>query len=163
MSLLESHSSRSLRTASHSAQGRQRNHSTPVDSSVIKNEMSLLLDVLLGARATEREYHVWSYRQWLVSRYGLNQGDGSGGCDSREGGVMTDEMWKDELTFVDHLLMQNPSNNSAWHHRFVVLWELGKVREALGPSDERVALEMEIQSVLFSPSTNALRNPLTLF
>ena len=47
-----------------------------------------------------KNYHVWSHRQWLCSRFGA---------------------FDSELAFVDRLLASDVRNNSAWNHRFFVL------------------------------------------
>ncbi|KAI6856698.1 protein prenylyltransferase [Hortaea werneckii] len=48
-----------------------------------------------------KNYHVWSYRQWLVRRFGL---------------------WdKDELEFTERMLQRDIRNNSAWNHRWFVV------------------------------------------
>jgi protein farnesyltransferase/geranylgeranyltransferase type-1 subunit alpha len=48
-----------------------------------------------------KNYHVWSYRQWLVKRFGLWE--------------------KGELEYVEYLLEQDVRNNSAWSHRFFLV------------------------------------------
>ena len=48
-----------------------------------------------------KNYHVWSYRQWLVKRFGL---------------------WdKGELEFTEEMLRQDVRNNSAWNHRWYIV------------------------------------------
>ena len=48
-----------------------------------------------------KNYHVWSYRQWLVKRFGL---------------------WEDgELEFTERMLEQDVRNNSAWNHRWYIV------------------------------------------
>lgn len=56
-----------------------------------------------------KNYHVWSYRQWLVRRFGI---------------------WDDEREWkaVEQLLAEDVRNNSAWNHR----WYLAFAR----PGDE---------------------------
>ncbi|KAI5779478.1 hypothetical protein EDC01DRAFT_718969 [Geopyxis carbonaria] len=49
-----------------------------------------------------KNYHVWSYRQWLVRRFDLwDQG---------------------EIEYIDILLKEDVRNNSAWNHRFFVVF-----------------------------------------
>lgn len=48
-----------------------------------------------------KNYHVWSYRQWLVRHFGL---------------------WDTELTDVESLLKADVRNNSAWNHRWFVVF-----------------------------------------
>lgn len=48
-----------------------------------------------------KNYHVWSYRQWLVRHFSL---------------------WDSELPTINTLLAQDVFNNSAWNHRWFVLF-----------------------------------------
>ncbi|KAL9102747.1 MAG: hypothetical protein Q9163_002144 [Psora crenata] len=48
-----------------------------------------------------KNYHVWSYRQWLVRHFSL---------------------WDTELPYVETLLQQDVRNNSAWNHRWFVVF-----------------------------------------
>ena len=61
--------------------------------------------------ADEKNYHTWSYRQWLLSHFN------------------DDDLWENELDFTDHMIVDDVRNNSAWHHRFFVVWQSG-VRDA---------------------------------
>jgi len=48
-----------------------------------------------------KNYHVWSYRQWLVKRFNL---------------------WDDgELEATEKLIDEDVRNNSAWNHRFFLV------------------------------------------
>jgi protein farnesyltransferase/geranylgeranyltransferase type-1 subunit alpha len=47
-----------------------------------------------------KNYHAWGYRQWVLSRFGL---------------------WEGELEFISRLLREDVRNNSAWNQRFFVL------------------------------------------
>ena len=44
-----------------------------------------------------KNYHVWSYRQWLVRRF---------------------DIWDAELPSIESLLEEDVRNNSAWNHRW---------------------------------------------
>ncbi len=44
-----------------------------------------------------KNYHVWSYRQWAVAKYGA---------------------WARELLFVEQCIKKDVRNNSAWNQRF---------------------------------------------
>ncbi|TFK73527.1 protein prenylyltransferase [Pluteus cervinus] len=55
-------------------------------------------------KADTKNYHTWSYRQWLLAF--VNDG----------------ELWVGELDFVEEMLNEDLRNNSAWHHRFFVVW-----------------------------------------
>lgn len=48
-----------------------------------------------------KNYHVWSYRHWLVRRFSL---------------------WDSELAYVESLLGEDVRNNSAWNHRWFVVF-----------------------------------------
>ncbi|KAL9127431.1 MAG: hypothetical protein Q9217_003700 [Psora testacea] len=48
-----------------------------------------------------KNYHVWSYRQWLVRHFSL---------------------WDTELPYIEMLLQQDVRNNSAWNHRWFVVF-----------------------------------------
>lgn len=48
-----------------------------------------------------KNYHVWSYRQWLVRHFSL---------------------WDSELPSINTLITQDVYNNSAWNHRWFVLF-----------------------------------------
>ncbi|ODV92818.1 hypothetical protein CANCADRAFT_21957 [Tortispora caseinolytica NRRL Y-17796] len=56
--------------------------------------------------ADSKNYHVWSYRQWLVQQYGLQ----------------APPAIDVELAFVHRMLEDDIRNNSAWNHRFFVLF-----------------------------------------
>jgi len=55
----------------------------------------------------EKNYHTWAYRQWLLVHFN------------------EPELWDGELPFVELLLSGDVRNNSAWHHRFFVVFETG--------------------------------------
>ncbi|CAD6586525.1 MAG: CAAX geranylgeranyltransferase alpha subunit [Alectoria sarmentosa] len=48
-----------------------------------------------------KNYHVWSYRQWLVRHFSL---------------------WDSELPYVETLLQYDVRNNSAWNHRWFIVF-----------------------------------------
>lgn len=47
-----------------------------------------------------KNYHAWGYRQWVLARFGL---------------------WEGELDFIGRLLREDVRNNSAWNQRYFVL------------------------------------------
>jgi len=53
-----------------------------------------------------KNYHVWSYRQWLVKRFNLWEG----------------EARDREIKDIEELLEQDVRNNSAWNHRWFVIF-----------------------------------------
>ena len=48
-----------------------------------------------------KNYHLWTYRQWLLTTFGSSHG-----------------LWNDELSDIDVLLQNDVRNNSAWTHRY---------------------------------------------
>lgn len=48
-----------------------------------------------------KNYHAWSYRQWVVSRFNL---------------------WDHELEYTANMLIFDVRNNSAWNYRFFILF-----------------------------------------
>lgn len=48
-----------------------------------------------------KNYHVWSYRQWLVRHFSL---------------------WDTELPYIETLLEADIRNNSAWNHRWFIVF-----------------------------------------
>jgi protein farnesyltransferase/geranylgeranyltransferase type-1 subunit alpha len=60
----------------------------------------------------EKNYHVWSYRQWLVRRFDL-----WAPADAPAAALANPE-----LRFVERLLAADVRNNSAWNHRWFVVF-----------------------------------------
>ena len=48
-----------------------------------------------------KNYHVWAYRHWLVRHFSL---------------------WDSELPYIESLLLEDVRNNSAWNHRWFVVF-----------------------------------------
>jgi len=70
-----------------------------------------------------KNYHVWSYRQWLVKRFAL---------------------WDaGELEAIEDLLEKDVRNNSAWNHRYFVV--CGN-ENGVGVADQGIR-DREIRSV----------------
>lgn len=80
-----------------------------------KTPQAELAFIQKGLEVDEKNYHTWSYRQWLLAHFD--------GITSDQGNI-----WDGELDFVDAMLKNDVRNNSAWHHRFFVVWGCG-VRE----------------------------------
>ncbi|KZT07094.1 protein prenylyltransferase [Laetiporus sulphureus 93-53] len=79
------------------------------------------------ARALEtdtKNYHTWSYRQWVLAHFNDEE-----------------RLWAGERGWTDDLLEQDVRNNSAWHHRFFVVWDSG-VRQ--GDEDREEVLRREL-------------------
>ncbi|EKM57639.1 uncharacterized protein PHACADRAFT_251373 [Phanerochaete carnosa HHB-10118-sp] len=75
-----------------------------------------------------KNYHTWSYRQWLLAHFD----------DSA--------LWLGELPYVDELLQADVRNNSAWHHRYFVVFGRGSKAQAT-PAEEAEVLQREIRYV----------------
>ena len=71
-----------------------------------------------------KNYHTWSYRQWILAHFN----------DERR-------LWAGECAYVEDLLEEDVRNNSAWHHRFFVVFSSG-VR--LGDEDRDQVLKREL-------------------
>ena len=74
-----------------------------------------------------KNYHTWSYRQWILSNFNRN------------------ELWALEIPFIERMINEDIRNNSAWHHRFFVVFDSG-VR--LGDENREDVLRREISFVL---------------
>ncbi|KAI0918370.1 hypothetical protein AcV5_002375 [Taiwanofungus camphoratus] len=67
------------------------------------------LDFISCALDTDaKNYHTWSYRQWLLAHFNDEE-----------------RLWKGERGWAEELLERDVRNNSAWHHRFFVVWGSG--------------------------------------
>ncbi|KAF9273703.1 CAAX geranylgeranyltransferase alpha subunit [Mortierella alpina] len=67
-----------------------------------------------------KNYHAWSYRQWVLSHFGLGP------------------WWEEELGYIDEQLALEIRNNSAWNQRYFVV--------TLGPKGlTEEVLEREVQ------------------
>ena len=78
-----------------------------------------------------KNYHTWSYRQWVLSFFNRN------------------ELWAVEIPFIEKMVNEDVRNNSAWHHRFFVVFDSG-VRE--GDENREDVLRREISFVLLLQS-----------
>jgi protein farnesyltransferase/geranylgeranyltransferase type-1 subunit alpha len=87
----------------------------------------------------------WSYRQWILARFG-----GTGNTTTTTRSTTSDEhqldnsLWEGELDFIESMLISDIRNNSAWHHRFFVVWACG-IRE--GEEDRAHVLKRELTYV----------------
>lgn len=87
-------------------------------------ELEFLKAVL---RSDSKNYHTWSYRQWILVHF-------------------NDEprLWAGERAYAEELLEEDVRNNSAWHHRFFVVFSSG-VRA--GDEDREQVLRRELSCV----------------
>lgn len=70
-----------------------------------------------------KNYHTWAYRQWLLTHFD------------------DDKLWQFEVSSVEFMLREDVRNNSAWHHRFFVVFDSG-VRT--GDEDRDAVLKREL-------------------
>lgn len=74
-----------------------------------------------------KNYHVWSYRQWLVKRFDLFEE-------------------KEELKWTESMIEEDVRNNSAWNHRWFLVIGGREEREV-----EESIVERELEYVVPSP------------
>ncbi|KAF9934201.1 CAAX geranylgeranyltransferase alpha subunit [Linnemannia zychae] len=67
---------------------------------LVKGELDFIAESL---RDDSKNYHAWSYRQWVLGHFGLGP------------------WWHDELGYTDQLIEKDMRNNSAWNQRFFVV------------------------------------------
>jgi protein farnesyltransferase/geranylgeranyltransferase type-1 subunit alpha len=105
-----------------------------------------------GLQVDEKNYHTWSYRQWILAQFG-----GTGNNQIED--VGDNSLWEGELDFIQHMLNNDMRNNSAWHHRFFVVWACG-IRE--GEEDRAHVFKRELtyvkQSISIVPNNPAAWN-----
>ncbi|KAM6503430.1 farnesyltransferase [Amanita muscaria] len=105
-----------------------------------KPELDFITVALSGD--DQKNYHTWSYRQWLLSYFNNEE-----------------DLWSGELDFVEKMLTKDVRNNSAWHHRFFVVWASG-VRS--GEQDRERVLRRESiyvkQNISLAPNNPAAWN-----
>ncbi|THH01451.1 hypothetical protein EW026_g1227 [Hermanssonia centrifuga] len=75
-----------------------------------------------------KNYHTWSYRQWILAHF-----DDAG-------------LWLGELPYIDDLLDEDVRNNSAWHHRFFVVFGRGS-RSGATPEEDAEVFRREIRYI----------------
>ncbi|OSD05218.1 protein prenylyltransferase [Trametes coccinea BRFM310] len=87
-------------------------------------ELIFLRDVL---ELDTKNYHTWSYRQWILTHFNNEA-----------------RLWAGERPYAEQLIDADVRNNSAWHHRFFVVFSSG-VR--LGDEEREVVLRRELSYV----------------
>ena len=86
------------------------------------------LDFIAGILDIDtKNYHTWAYRQWVLAHFN------------------DDALWPGELPYIEEMLSNDVRNNSAWHHRFFVVWGSG-VRQ--GDENRQETLRRELTYVL---------------
>ena len=115
-----------------------------------------------GLQVDEKNYHTWSYRQWILAQFG-----GTGNTitvvrstsDEDQLEEKDNSLWEGELDFIQHMLNNDIRNNSAWHHRFFVVWACG-IREGEEDRDHIFKRELTYvkQSISIVPNNPAAWN-----
>jgi protein farnesyltransferase/geranylgeranyltransferase type-1 subunit alpha len=73
----------------------------------LKNPLPELLFISNALQEDAKNYHTWAYRQWILNHFASELGD---------------KVWEDEINFAETMVDEDVRNNSAWHHRFHVVW-----------------------------------------
>ncbi|RXW18993.1 hypothetical protein EST38_g6871 [Candolleomyces aberdarensis] len=107
---------------------------------IMRKPIPELAFITLSLSEDSKNYHTWSYRQWLLAYFNDEE-----------------DLWAKELDFVERMLAQDIRNNSAWHHRFFVVWASG-VRD--GEEDRERVLKRELtqQSISLAPNNASAWN-----
>ncbi|KAF8306023.1 protein prenylyltransferase [Clavulina sp. PMI_390] len=103
--------------------------------SAVRNPGPELAFIQKGLEEDSKNYHTWAYRQWILSEFN------------------EDELWREEIPYVDDLLHQDIRNNSVWHHRFFVLWDSG-VHPGQEDREELLANELRFVKYKISLAPN---------
>jgi len=118
-----------------------------------KQELAFIQKCL---RVDEKNYHTWSYRQWILAHFG---GTGTTMDENQLEDLGDNSLWEGELDFIQIMLNNDIRNNSAWHHRFFVVWACG-IRE--GEEDRVHIFKRELtyvkQSISIVPNNVAAWN-----
>ncbi|KAK3829707.1 MAG: hypothetical protein J3R72DRAFT_263117 [Linnemannia gamsii] len=67
---------------------------------LVKAELEVITESL---QEDTKNYHAWSYRQWVLAHFGLGP------------------WWVDELAYTEELIAEDVRNNSAWNQRYFVV------------------------------------------
>ncbi|PLW52094.1 hypothetical protein PCASD_02062 [Puccinia coronata f. sp. avenae] len=92
-----------------------------------------------------KNYHTWTYRQSLLCQYNRP------------------EMWAGELSCVQALLVEDIRNNSAWNHRFFIVFDTFPLHSPTLTSDELKAIvnreiDFTEQQILKAPNNPSAWN-----
>ncbi|KAG0267848.1 CAAX geranylgeranyltransferase alpha subunit [Actinomortierella ambigua] len=86
-------------------------------NTLVKKELDFIAEAL---REDSKNYHAWSYRQWVLRHFGHGP------------------WWKNEFSYLEDLITVDVRNNSAWNQRFYIVSE--------GPEDlTEEVIEREIK------------------
>ncbi|KAJ3494864.1 hypothetical protein NMY22_g20010 [Coprinellus aureogranulatus] len=103
-------------------EGKQGGKLTTQDVERVKRELAFI------SRSFEEDaknYHTWSYRQWVLSHFfgSASFASGLGLSGDTEDQDPQDDVWQTELEWTETMLAKDIRNNSAWHHRFFVVFQ----------------------------------------
>lgn len=103
-----------------------------------------------------KNYHTWSYRQWVLAHFFGDANSQTAGHTSDEDNE-TQDIWPTELAWTEHMLEKDIRNNSAWHHRFFVVFARPG---AAGGSEDVVKREIRYskQSIALAPNNASAWN-----
>ncbi|ORY92535.1 hypothetical protein BCR35DRAFT_285887 [Leucosporidium creatinivorum] len=95
-----------------------------------------------------KNYHTWAYRQWVLCHFFSSQttpaplSERKATSSAEEDGdeKKRKSVWQEELEYTRELLEKDVRNNSAWNHRFFVVFESGE-----GGGEEKEVVEREIR------------------
>ncbi|KAJ1667802.1 CAAX geranylgeranyltransferase alpha subunit [Coemansia sp. RSA 1813] len=109
-----------------------------VNNPVIRRELLFASNAIDG---DSKNFHAWSYRQWIVRTYGI---------------------WDQELVFIETMINEDVRNNSAWNQRYFVLMGNGRGKPAreLEPSSLEDALadreiDYAIEKIKLAPNNES--------
>ena len=71
-----------------------------------------------------KNYHVWTYRQWLVRQFSI---------------------WDLEIPYLESLIQSDVRNNSAWNHRWYVVFGRATYDKVSGYAIDDKMIEREIE------------------
>jgi len=112
-----------------------------LDTTATRKPAPELAFIARSLKVDEKNYHTWSYRQWLLAYFN------------------DDELWAGELDFVEQMLKEDIRNNSAWHHRFFTVFQSGTRK---GDEDRDEVARRELVYVWF-PTSRLSVSPNDLF
>ncbi|WFD31689.1 galactose-6-sulfurylase [Malassezia sp. CBS 17886] len=105
-------------------------------------EMAFIASVL---DVDAKNYHTWTYRQWVLAYFaGLGPVDGQ---LTSPGAGQFPAMWDAEPVYVDELLARDVRNNSAYNHRWFVMFARRAGNGAPPPADD-VLRDSEVRYAL---------------
>ncbi|TEB34055.1 protein prenylyltransferase [Coprinellus micaceus] len=102
-----------------------------------------------------KNYHTWSYRQWVLSHF-FGSSASSSVADNDEDEDTIESVWTKELAWTERMLEKDVRNNSAWHHRFFVVFERPGAR--VGEGEIRRELRYTKQSIALAPNNASAWN-----